>query len=86
MIGYDQECAHPTIAVCHPLAVVLRRSIKLVSGMVKEVRVGQHERVLNMCLPEVVQFQDLDCPNRDGVTGKISSVQLYRGSKRERQK
>jgi len=86
MIGHDQECAHPTITVCHPLAVVLRRSIKLISGMIKKVRVGRNERVLNMSLPEAVQFQDLDRRNRDGVTGKISSAQLYRGSKRERQK
>lgn len=65
MIGYDQGCAHPTIAVCHPLAIVLRRSIKLISGMVKEVRDGRHERVLNMCLLEAVQFQNLDCQDRD---------------------
>ena len=38
MIGYDQKCAHPTIAICHPIAKVLMRSVKLISGMVKSVR------------------------------------------------
>lgn len=84
MIGHDQECAHPTIAICHPLGVVLRRSVKLISGMIKKVRVEQNEIFLNMCLPEAVQFQNFDSGNRDGVTGKISTAQLYRGSKRER--
>jgi len=37
MIGYDQKCAHPTIAICHPIPIVLNRSVKLVSGMVKKV-------------------------------------------------
>ena len=37
MIGYDKRCAHPTIAICHPLPVVLKRSAKLVSAMTKKV-------------------------------------------------
>ena len=40
MVGYNQECAHPTIAICHPIAEFLARSVKLVSGMVKLVRHG----------------------------------------------
>lgn len=36
MIGYSQACAHPTIAICHPVQAVLARSVKVISTFVKQ--------------------------------------------------